>query len=431
LGQTQTINSSSEGPQLSRKPGLFYGYWIVVATFFCLFITSGAGFFAFSLFVKSLQTELGWGRGEIMVAFSLFLLVQGAASPFIGRIIYLFEAKKVIAIGAVASGLGFTLLYWVNSLWYFYLCYILIGIGMTAMGHVPASTIVSNWFERWRGTAIGIMSTGIGAGGFALAPLIGGYIIPNYGWRVAYLALAILTWVIIIPLALFVIRTKPADMGLYPDGRQAPEEAVATEALPVEARGLTLRMALATSGFWLMAVAYFAGGLSSVGVVQNQAPFLEDIGFPMALAATALGGVGLGSLIGKFVFGWLCDRIPAKYVYALALSLQAGGIVVLMNIKPESPPFMIWLYVALTGLGAGGWLPTMSMLVSTSFGLAAYGVIFGVVNIAQSAGVAIGPLMAGYMYDIMGTYFWAFVILLGLYVVSIPAVLTVRRPKTL
>jgi len=415
----------------SEKPKVFHGYWIVVATFFCLFITSGCGFFAFSLFVKPLQAELGWGRGEIMVAFTFFLLVQGAASPFIGRVIYLFEARKVIAIGALVAGLGFALLTQVNHLWYFYLSYIIMGIGMTAMGHIPTSTIVSNWFEKRRGTAIGIMSTGIGAGGFALAPLVGGYLIPDFGWRTSYLVLAVFTWVLIIPLALFVIRAKPADMGLYPDGEQAPEAVAVTEDMSENTRGLTLRMALATSGLWLAGVAYLAGGFSSVGIVQNQAPYLEDIGFSVAMAAGALGGVGLGSLIGKFIFGWLCDRILPKYAYAIAVGLQTVGVFILINIKPASPLAMIWLYVALIGLGAGGWLPTMSMLVSTNFGLAAYGTIFGVINIAQSIGVATGPLMAGYMYDTMGTYHWAFIIILALFAVSIPAILAVRRPKSL
>ena len=420
-----------ETPPSVKRPGVFYGYWVVAATFFCLFITSGAGFFAFSLFVKPLQAELGWGRGEIMIAFSVFLLVQGLFAPFVGRIIYLFDVKKVITTGAVVAGIGFTLLIWMDSLWHFYLSYVVIGIGMTAMGHVPTSTIVSNWFERWRGTAIGIMSTGIGAGGFVLSPIVGGYLIPNFGWKTAYFALAVLTWVLIIPLALFVIREKPADMGLYPDGRQTPETETVTEASPSSTQGLSLKMTIATSGFWLAAVSYFTGGFSSVGITQNQAPFLEDIGFPVTVAAGALGGIGLGSLIGKFGFGWLCDRISAKYAYAIALALQATGILILMTIKPASPLTMIWLYVAFMGLGAGGWLPTMSMLVSRNFGLAAYGVIFGVVNIAQSVGVAIGPLMAGYMYDTMGTYYWAFIIILASHAVSIPTILAVRRPKSL
>ena len=414
-----------------KKPRVFYGYWVVVATFFCLFITSGCGFFAFSLFVKPLEADLGWGRGEIMVAFSIFLLVMGIASPFIGRVVDRYGARKIITIGALIMGLGFVLLSRMNHLWYLYISYIVIGIGMTAMGHVPASAIVSNWFEKRRGIAIGIMSTGIGAGGFALSPLIGGYLIPDFGWRVSYLVLAVLIWVLIIPLALFVVKTKPADMGLYPDGVEALEREAVIGDSPLPTREVTLKMALATSGFWLAAVSYLTSGFSSVGVIQNQASYLEDIGFPVAMAAGALGGVGLGSLIGKFIFGWLCDRIPAKYVYSIALGLHVVGTIMLMSIKPASPPAIIWLYALVMGLAAGGWLPTMSMLISTHFGLAAYGTIFGMINLVHSIGVAIGPFMAGYMYDTMGSYYWAFIIFLALYAVSIPTILAVHRPKSL
>jgi len=289
------------------------------------------------------------------------------------------------------------------------------GIGMAATGHVPASTIVLNWFKKRRGTAIGIMSTGIGAGGVVLAPLIGSYLIPHFGWRVSYLALAILTWVLVIPITLLIIKTKPADMGLYS---------------PLTSEGNTLQTALATSAFWLIAVSFLIGLFSQVGIIQHQVPYLEDIGFPITMAAGALGVVGLTSAIGKFGFGWLCDQIPAKYVWSIGLGSQMVSMIILLNVQATSPQTMIWLYAIAIGLGAGSWLPTMSMLVSTSFGLTAYGAIFGAVTLFENIGVATGPLMTGYLYDAMGNYHWAFIILLGLHIVSIPTALAVRHPKS-
>ena len=419
-----------EGHHLSEKPRAFYGYRIVAATFFCVFVAAGCGFFAFSLFVKPLQTDLGWGRGEIMTAFTIFFLVAAVASPFIGRIVDRYGAKKVISIGAVIAGLGFVLLSQISTLWHFYISYAMTGIGLAAAGHVPASTIVSNWFKKRRGTAIGIMSTGIGAGGVVLAPLIGSYLIPNFGWRISYLALAVLTWVLVIPITLLVIKTKPADMGLYPDGNPAPETTAVTEISPLTSEGNTLQTALGTSAFWLIAVSFLIGLFSQVGIIQHQVPYLEDIGFPITMAAGALGVVGLTSAIGKFGFGWLCDRIPAKYAWAIGLGFQAVSIIILLNVQATSPQAMIWLYAITMGLGAGSWLPTLSMLVSTSFGLTAYGAIFGAVTLFENIGVATGPLMAGYMYDAVGNYHWAFIILLGLHIISIPAALAIRHPKS-
>jgi MFS family permease len=412
-----------------KKPKVFYGYWIVVATFLFLFIFSGGGFFAFSLFVKPLQADLGWGRGEIMAAFTIYFLVMGVTMPFIGRIIYRFEVKRVIAAGGLVVGLGFASLSLMNTLWHFYLSYAVIGIGMATMGHVPSSTVVANWFKKRRGTAIGIMSGGIGAGGVALAPFIGGYFIPKFGWELSYLALGMLAWVVVIPLALLVIKTRPADMGLRPDGEESSETLAAAEALSA-ARGLTLRKASATSAFWLIAIAFLIGEFGRVGAIQSQVPYLEDIGFPLATASGALGGVGLGSLVGKFGFGWLCDRIAAKYACAIGFGLLVISIVILMNIEPTSSFAMIWSYSLLIGLSAGSWLPTMAMLVSTNFGLVAYGTLYSLMAFSQSIGAATGPLMAGYIFDVMASYQWAFIVFLVLAIISVPVTLAVRRPKS-
>jgi MFS family permease len=411
------------------QPKIFYGYWIVAATFLCLFITSGCGYFAFSLFVKSLQTDLGWGRGDITIAWTVYLLISGTTAPFVGRLISRYPARWIITAGAIIVGLGFSWLSLISQLWAFYLGYAIIGVGMSTMGHVPSSTIVSNWFQKRRGTAVGIMSAGIGAGGFALSPLIGGFLIPNFGWRTAYCAMAALPVVLVIPLAISVIKFRPADKGLYPDGEPAPTAADPTANQPSDTKGLTLTAAIATAAFWLIAISFLVGNFSQAGVLQTQVPHLADIGFPVALAAGALGAVGFGSTIGKFAFGWLCDQISPKYAWAIGLTLQAGSLLILMSIKPTTPLPVIWLYTILIGLSAGAWLPTLSLLVSTSFGLRAYGTIFGAASFFQSIGVATGPLMMGYMFDTMGDYRLAYIIVLALHAIALPTVLVVRRPR--
>ena len=365
-----------------------------------------------------------------MAAFTIYFLIAGASSPFIGRLISRYAAKIVISAGAFTAGLGFILLSQMNNQWHYYLGYTVIGAGIASIGHVPSTVVVSNWFEKRRGTAIGIMSTGIGAGGFIMSPIIGGYLIPGFGWRTTYLVLAALIWCLLIPLALLVIKTRPSDIGLQPDGRP-DSEVVAEEASSPPTRGLTLRMALAIPAFWLIAVSFLTGGFGQVGSLQSLVPHLTDIGFPAAMAAGALGILGVGSTIGKFGFGWLCDWVPAKYSCAIGLGFQAAGILILMTIAPTSPPTRVWLAALILGLGVGSWLPTLSMLVSTNFGLTAYGTIYGLMNFAQSFGIAAGPLTAGNIFDATGSYYWAFIVFLALYAVSIPSVLLVRRPKSL
>jgi MFS family permease len=142
----------------SGRPGLFHGYWIVVAAFVCLFIFAGFGYYAFGLFVTPIQSDMGWDRADIMAAFTVFFLVQGLASPLIGWALCIVEPRKMIAAGAFAVTLGFILLSRMEDHRSFYLSYALVGAGMAAMGHVPVSTVISNWYKRRRGTAIGIAS---------------------------------------------------------------------------------------------------------------------------------------------------------------------------------------------------------------------------------------------------------------------------------
>jgi len=417
------------GFRLSRRPKVFYGYWVMAVTFICLFITAGFGMFGFSLFVKPLQAGLGWGRGEIMVGFTIFFMMVGLSSPFVGWVIDRYPAGRVIAIGALVAGLGFVLLSQTSYLWYFYLCYAVIGIGYTTMGHVSVTAVISNWFKKKRGTAIGIVSTGIGAGGLVMAPVIGSFLIPSFGWGSAYLTMGVLIWVLIIPLALLVIRRAPADRGLYPDGESAPAVTEVTGGSYLTARGLTLRMAVATAAFWLIAISYMVGSFSQVGALQSLAPYLQDTGFPAAFAAGALGSVGLGSLVGKFFFGWLCDRIQPKHACAISLGIQAGSIALLRSIDSTSPLPLVWTSVLLLGFAAGSWLPTMSMLISTNFGLFAYGSIYGVINFVRSLGISTGPLLAGSMFDATGDYNWSFIIFIALCAISILLILAVRRPE--
>ena len=406
---------------------VFYGYWIVAFAFLCLTVCIGCGSFVFSLFVNPLQSELEWSRGQIMVGFTIFWAMMGVASPLFGRILDKHGARRAITLGATVMGVGFVVVSMMNSIVLFYLGYVLVGAGAAGIGPVPSSAIVSNWFRRKRGTAVGITSAGIGAGGVLMAPIVG-YLLAAFDWRTAYFAMALIIWIVVIPLALILVRTRPEEMGLHPDG-DLNVDAAHGDGNEGLVWGLSLRQAAATLPFWLIAGSYLLGNFSSMGGLQAQVPNLNDIGFPTATAAAALGAIGFGSGVGKVFFGWLCDRMQPRLASAIGLSLQCAAVLILLQVRSDSPMALVWAYSLLMGFGAGSWLPTMSLLVSRSFGLAFYGSVFGVVNLAQSMGTATGPLVAGMMYDAGGTYRWAFVLFAALYGIAIPAVLFVRRPK--
>lgn len=417
---------------VTKKPRLFYGYWIAIAAAAMTTIQSGCGIFAFSLFVKPLEMEMGWSRGEIMLAFTIYYLLMGISATCCGRMIDRYDVRKIMCTGVIIAGLSFVLLNRMSSIWQFYLGYGILGVGMAGIGYVPASAVISRWFNRRRGTALGIMSVGLGAGGIVMGPLTGSYLIPEFGWSVTYLFLAAIACAVVIPLALLVVKNSPSDKGLYPDGVDATIAAPATGASPALADSkVSLRMAFGIPAFWLILVSFMASNFSQGGIVQTQVPYLEDTGFPVEVAAGVLGVLGLTSGAGKVIFGWLCDRILPKYACIIGLFLQLGSMIVLFNIRAGSPVSMVWLYAVLFGFGVGSWLPTMSMLTSTTFGMASYGSIFGVIAFAQSLGVAFGPLMSGYIFDANNSYYWAFVVFIALYAVAIPCLLVLRSPKRL
>jgi MFS family permease len=337
--------------------------------------------------------------------------------------------KAIAGVGATLAGIGFLLLSQTQSLCYFYFGYAVTGIGMASMGPVAASSVVSNWFKRRRGTAIGIMSSGLGVGAFVMPPIISGYLIPNFGWSTTYIVMAVLVWILIIPATLVLMKSKPADMGLFPDGLETVSEDTKALALLPTSKGLSLRKIIATPTCWFITTSYFMGAFSITGALQTHAPHLEDIGFPIALVAGALGCVGVSTLMGQFIFGWLCDRMPAIYAWGIGLAFGVSSIVTLISVRPDSSTSLIWIYAILIGLSAGSWLPAMSLLVSQNFGLVSYSSVFSLVFFVQSLGIALGPFVMGYLYDAMGNYNSAFTILLTLCAIAIPTILMVRKRK--
>jgi len=406
----------------------FYGYWILLVGFICQVIMNGFVMYSFSLYVLPLDNEFGWSRAAIMTGNLVLALIMGFTSPLVGRIIYRWGAKSVIAAGALAMGVGFALLSLTQSLWQFYLFYAVIGLGATATGVVPLSIVAANWFKRRRGFAIGILGMGIGAGGFVAPRLLSSYVIPSLGWRAAYLASGIISAVIIIPLSLWLIKWRPEDMGLLPDNGDVGEDEH-RGASGVTEPGLKLNQAMKTLAFWLMAVSFTAFGFSNSHTFQNQVPHLEDIGFLSIEASVALQAVGIGSAIGKFGFGWLCDYIRPKYVLIIGAVLQAGATLILMSVNNTAPILLIWIYGLVMGLGIGSWLPAISMNTSDTFGLVDYGTIFGVYNMLFMLIGAVSPVIGGYIFDTTGSYHLGFVLCLIFYAVTVLSVLPMRRPE--
>jgi len=407
----------------------FYGYWIVLFVFLCQVFWNGFIMYSFSFYVKPLQDEFAWSRAGIMAIITIVYLSIGVASPFIGRLISRYGEKNVIAAGASLLGLGFILISTIRELWQFYLFSIFLGVGSAAIGVVPASTVISKWFRKRRGWAIGIVGTGIGVGGFAVPPVIGAFLIPVFGWRSTCVISGLLT-MIIAPLAFLIIKSRPAEMGLLPDGIETPQTNDDPPLTDVPEMGLNLKMASRTPAFWLLMIALAAFTVSNNAIMQSQVPYLQGIGFPIVATASVMSLAGVGSGVGKFFFGWLGDRVQAKYILVMGIGTQAAAITLLITMNSTTPIILLMLYAIVFGLSMGCWLPFMSLAVSRTFGLVSYSVILGLMNFIFMGCGAAGPVTAGLIYDTYKSYYWAFILSYVLLGIALLTVLSVRYPQT-
>ncbi len=416
---------------LPKKHKFFYGYYILAVTFICLTIMSGCNVYSFGLFLKPLQETFGWNRADIMWASTISTMMSALSSILIGRILNRYGSKRIIVAGALITTLSLVLISLMRQLWHFYLFYGISGIGFASIGFIPVSAVILNWFKKRRGTAVGLAGVGFGAGGFIMPLFVGGYLIPHFGWRVAYRVLGLLVSTIIIPLVTIVVKARPEELGLQPDGGEIPPEEVATKAPPRKPEeDLSLKEALKTRNFWLIALTGMAFGFSSQPLIQHQVAHLQDIGFPMAIAASALSAVGITNAISKVWFGFICDRIHPKYSRVMGLAFLLIALIILMNLSSASGVVAVWVYAIFVGLSMGSWLPSMSMLVSTSFGLTAYGVIFSMTGFFNMLGGASGPLFAGYIFDTQKSYHLAFIIFAVLSALATVVAFFIRPPKS-
>lgn len=397
------------------KKKLFYGWWIVAATNIICMFGYGTWLYSFGVFFKPMSDEFGWTRAMTAGAYALRSVEGGIASPLVGWAIDKFGSRILIIIGAVVAGGAFVLMPTIKSLWGFYLIYgILLSAGMSAMLYLPAWTVIAKWFHRRLSLAMAVLSVGAGFGGMICAPLAA-LMIERFGWRTAFVVMGIAIWCLVIPLA-FVIREKPEQMGLGPDGDPpaGPVTTGDTFAYPPEAvdaplagngGDYTLKEALRSSAFWFLAMAFFFQGMAHSTVTVHTIPALTDAGIPAEKAAMSIGLLTLVSIVGRLLFGILGDYFSKRYLFMVSYTMMGCGLLVLMqaDTMPE-----VWLFITLFGVGFGGNIPLMPGIRAEYFGRRNLGKIQGFMDPVMMLAGATGPILAGHIFDTTGAYRIAF-----------------------
>jgi MFS family permease len=390
----------------------FYG-WAIVAIAFVTMAFGVNARTAFSLFFPPILEEFGWQRATAAGAFSFGFLVTAVLSPLMGKLMDRFGPRLVMELAVGVTGLGLIVAALVSQPWHLYLTLgVLVGAGSTILGYTGHGLFLPNWFVRRRGLAMSIAFSGVGIGSIVLLPVIQ-WAIEAHGWRAACVTMGIAILALLAPLNLLV-RKRPQDLGLEPDGDLAPAPGSASRVDNVVDRewasvDWTLARAMRTARFWWIASGYFAAMVAWYSVQVHQTKYLVDAGFSGSYAAWALGFVSLAGIPGQIALGHLSDRVGREWVWTVGCLGFAICYGALLALGAAPSAVLLWTMVLAQGFLGYGMTSVVGAIPAEIFQGRHYGGIFGTLMGGAVAGGAFGPWLLGAVYDFSGSYaagFW-------------------------
>jgi len=379
---------------------------------------------AFGIFFKPVLLEFGWTRALVSGAFSLSWIMQGALAIVMGRLTDRLGPRIVISLCGIQVGVGYLLMSRITSLEEFYLSFGLVGIGMSG-ANVSLVSTVARWFVKRRGLMTGVVLAGGGMGAL-ITPAVANWLIRVYGWRHSYIIMGCLVLLVIIAGAQF-LRKAPTDSSIPPRGYQAHSK----PQFDSKSKRLAKREPIRTRQLWMVFAMFFSLGFSAYVVMVHIAPHATDVGSSPNQAAEILACVGGFAIAGRVLLGIIGDRIGNRQTFILSYALMAASILCLIfATDTRLLYFSAGLLGFAWGVGALG-----SPLVAEIFGLGSLGANVGVINLGYSLGAALGPLIAGYLFDMSHSYRLAFVLTLSVVVFALflslllkPRLSAVRQP---
>ncbi|MBW1800704.1 MAG: MFS transporter [Deltaproteobacteria bacterium] len=386
--------------QSNGKSTIFYGYFIVAASFIMMMTTYGL-MYSFGVFFKPLIEEFGWARANTSGAYSVMTFISGAFGVYAGRLSDRFGPRIIAMVIGVSLCLGCLLLANISKIWQFYLVYALIlplGPGACWPGLIPS---IARWFNHRRGLMTGIVASGIGFGIFAVSPLAE-WTISAYHWRKAYVIIGVVALILILIIAQF-LRRDPYQMGLLPYGENGSLDQHRSR----KEEGSNVADAVRTRPFILLIALYSCYGYCFHTYIVHIVPHAIDIGISKSSAAYILAFMGFASLANRAFMGALSDRIGIRSSLVILFSLL---IVSQAWTQFSRSLWMLCLSGLLFGTAYGGIMSLQALVVAELFGLRAVGTLIGAVTCSYASGGALGPWISGYLFDVMHSYQSAFVI---------------------
>ena len=412
-------------PRLAHRTPFFYGWVVLGSASSTQIVRNAAASLTIAVFMFPLAEDLGWSRTLIAGAASFGGLAASGASPVVGWLIDKYGARLVLATSVFILGLSTISLAWATVPLAFYLAY---GVGRVIFSspvQIGASVVASRWFIRMRGRASGVLFLSHSVG-MIVFPLIASIVIDMHGWRYAWVVLGLIVWAVALLPATLLIAERPEDVGLKPDGDEVEGANEDANGSAGEEPGWTLKAAMKTPALWILATATGLLFLMQAGINTHLAAFLRDEGLSPVFAGV---GVGLNAAflgLGSIAWGWIVERVPARHVLTMVAALMALGAVLFMTTSSTAQALV---YSSLFGFGLGGMLSVPPVAYADYYGRRSLGTIRGVAEPLTSGGQAIGAVAAGAVFDLTGSYEYAFMAFAALGALTMLMVQLARPPK--
>jgi MFS family permease len=385
----------------ATRDRIFHGWWVVLASMIGLGMSVAALLlWTFGVFLKPVTEEFGWSRTEYSAAVLFSTLALVLASPVVGRLVDRHGARRVALGSGVLLAIAFgSMALLTPAVGHFYAMFAVCAVAGAGTSSVVYAHAISSWFDRRRGLALGLALAGIGLGALLL-PSLAQALIGAFGWRRAYLSLAVIAAAISLPVGFLLLRNSPSELGLAPDGGRSRQS---DGSAPVASAGfgLTTRQAVRTPTFWLIAVAFGLAGFAVTGPSLHFVAMLSDRGIPPVQAAAAASLSGLGLLVGRILAGHLMDRYFAPRVAIFFLLVPAGAMLLLTT---EVSSAVAIACGAAFGLALGAEVDIVAFLTSRYFGMRCFGGIYGLQYATFTAAAGVAPVVTGLGYDLTGSY---------------------------
>ena len=417
----------------TERPRYFYGWKIVGAAFLSRFSFASGNASVLGLFFTPLGNEFGWSRTAISAVLSLARLFEGLTSPLLGPIIDRYGPRVPMVIGGILLSLGFVSLSLMANLWQFYLIRgVFMAAGFALTGMLVTNTAVSNWFIRRRGRAIATAGMGTNTGMLIIAPVTVG-IIEVWGWQTAWLFFAILAWIVVVIPSAILMRRRPEDIGLIPDGDLPADSnasgnpsrlSTATRSSAEEAVW-TRREVIRTPAFWLLIIGISSSMLAFQGVNISIAPYAEDLGLGKANIAALLMVRSVATLAVAPGWGILSERVanPVVRISPFFIQMLASAFLAMADKSAT-----LWLGVVFYGAGFSGMMIVQEVIWANYYGRLTLGTVRSTSLPLQVLIAGGGPVLINVVFDIVGSYRPAYTAFIGLYLLAALLVWFARPP---